>query len=210
MQPCRRLRNRGAGYAPRKDEPGRGEPYLTPPVEDASHLRSPLASEKNVEEMQASLVLSSLRTAPTDGLDQLTSALLVSDTRWTLGEPARPSPDCHLGSGANAVHPQSSAEPAVISLIAKGDAGNVARNQLADHDRVSLRALLAQMETMSDRIRGVLGDGFSGASESLGTQRAPSTIADSKASVDKVDSDALVTEPTPPSTIDHDGAMDFD
>lgn len=60
------------------------------------------------------------------------------------------------------------------------------------------------MDTMADTIRGLLGN------DNLGSRRAPSTIADSKASVDKVDSEALVTEPTPPSTIDHEGAMDFD
>ena len=107
---------------------------------------------------------------------------------------------------------KASADPNVISLIAQGDADNIARDHLAGQDKVSLRALLAQLETMSGRIRGVLGDeALPSLPATLGGQGPPpSTIADSKGSVDKMDSEPLVTEPTPPSTIDHEGAMDFD
>ena len=64
---------------------------------------------------------------------------------------------------------------------------------------------------MSGRIRGVLGDeALPELPPTLGRQGPPSTIADSKGSVDKMDSEPLVTEPTPPSTIDHEGAMEFD
>lgn len=191
-----RLRNQGAGYAPLRDEPRRVEPYLTPPVEDIAKP-APAASDRNMEEMQASLILTSLKTAPTDGLEQLTSALLVS------------SLDGLYLSQTNAT--KASAEPNVISLIAQGDADNIARDHLADQDKVSLRALLAQLETMSGRIRAALGDEAPLAlPETLRGQVPPSSTANSKGSVDKMDSEPLVTEPTPPSTIDHEGVMDFD
>ena len=75
-----RLRTHGAGFAPPRDEPRSVEPYLTPPVEDmAKPTPAAAVNDRNVEEMQASLILTSLRTAPTDGLEQLTSALLVGD-----------------------------------------------------------------------------------------------------------------------------------
>lgn len=87
----------------------------------------------------------------------------------------------------------------------------MAHDQLGDQDKVSLRALLAQMETMSGRIRDILGDEAPPSLPDLPGQGPPSTIADSKDTVDvKMDPESLVTEPTPPSTIDHEGAMDFD
>jgi hypothetical protein len=106
---------------------------------------------------------------------------------------------------------KASAEPNVISLIAQGDADNIARDQLATRDKVSLRALLAQMEAMSGKIREALGEEAAPSLPStFGGQGPPSTIADSKGTVDKMDPEPPVTEPTPPSTIDHEGAMDFD
>lgn len=72
------LRNQGAGHGPHKEKPRSLQPYLTPPVEDAPKHSSVATVDRNVEEMQASLILTSLRAAPTDGVEQLTSALLVS------------------------------------------------------------------------------------------------------------------------------------
>jgi hypothetical protein len=69
------------------------------------------------------------------------------------------------------------------------------------------------METMSGKIRSILGDGSSKTSDqTMQAEGLPpvSVVADSKCSSDKMDTEPLVTEPTPPSTIDHDGAMDYD
>ena len=202
-----RLRNQGAGYAPPRHEPRSVEPYLTPPVEDiVQKSPAPTATtslgERNVEQMQTCLILASLKSAPTDGLEQLTAALLVSDPREHR---------CFYLVNALANTTKASAEPNVISLIAQGDADNIARDQLATRDKVSLRALLAQMEAMSGKIRETLGEEAETTLPSaFGGQGPPSTIADSKGTVDKMDPEPPVTEPTPPSTIDHEGAMDFD
>jgi hypothetical protein len=117
---------------------------------------------------------------------------------------------CFDNVEVNALSIQTSADPAVIALIAKGNAYSIARDQLAETDRQSLRALLAQMETMSASIRNILGDQNQPKTEPGLLPRAsslPSDVTD----VDKMDTDPLVTEPTPPSTIDHaESTMDFD
>lgn len=97
--------------------------------------------------------------------------------------------------------PQTSADPSILSLIAKGNAESIARDRLVETDRQSLRALLAQMEAMSASIRTILG---------ANEQPVITTKTESK-DVEAMDADPLVTEPTPPSTIDHaEGAMDYD
>lgn len=80
------MRKQGAGHGPPTNRSRRMEPYLTPPVEDRDRDQdkdhdTSFASatvERSVEELQASLILSSLSQAPTNGVEQLTSALLVS------------------------------------------------------------------------------------------------------------------------------------
>ncbi|VUC22041.1 unnamed protein product [Clonostachys rosea] len=110
-----------------EDEPRRTAPYLTPPVEDRDRLPPPnKVPERSVDEMQASLILTSLCQPPAQGVDQLTSALLAS------------------------------ADSNVIALIAQGNAANIAREQLQSTDRLSLQTLLVQMENMSSTIRQIL------------------------------------------------------
>jgi hypothetical protein len=53
------------------------EPYLTPPVEDVYRPLPVDRDERNLEEMQTSLILTSLKKRPAEGVEQLTSALLV-------------------------------------------------------------------------------------------------------------------------------------
>lgn len=174
------LRKQGAGFAPSKESLSREEPYLTPPVEDVAHGASSWSSgERNVEEMQASLVLASLRQSPPSALDQLVSALLAS------------------------------APPDMISLIARGDASNIARDALSTQDRVSLTALLEQVDIMGGRIRELLKAKSEPSSEHGAEEPAPTT-QEKTDPADKMDTEPLVTEPTPPSTIGHEGAMDFE
>ena len=108
----------------------------------------------------------------------------------------------------------------MLSLMARANADNVAfHGQLTDDDRLGLRATLAQMDAMSSRIRQVLGD------DDVAATPAPPTIkAEAEASspfagaeslhglvAHKADVVPVVTEPTPPSTVDHaDGSMDLD
>lgn len=90
------MRKQGHGYGTPQQKPSRTEPYLTPPVEDREKSVPPVATqptaERSVEELQAALILTGLKQAPTDGVEQLTSALLVSPrnrfARRTLDESA--------------------------------------------------------------------------------------------------------------------------
>lgn len=92
-----------------------------------------------------------------------------------------------------------------MSLIAQGNAESIARDQLADTDKQSLRALLAQMDVMSSNIRNILGE------QHKPTPERGAFIKEDGNDTDKMDVEPLVTEPTPPSTIDHaESAMDFD
>jgi hypothetical protein len=180
------------------------EPYLTPPVEDVYRPLPVERDERNLEEMQTSLILTSLKNRPAEGVEQLTSALLVRHLAMVL------APLDY--SWEELTHSQASAEPNVISLIAQGNADNISRSNLIGSDEISLRALLAQMETMSSSIRQLLGEkACSPAHVALLNREAASSFEDSKSSTIKMDVEQLVTEPTPPSTIDHvDAAMDYD
>lgn len=172
------LRKQGAGHAPSKESLSHEEAYLTPPVEETSPRR-PAGEERNVEEMQASLVLASLKQSPPSSLDQLVSALLAS------------------------------ASPDAISLIARGDATNIARDTLASQDKVSLMALLGEVESMGGRIRELL-EKETEPQPDTNIEDHPAAAQNKTDSADKMDTEPLVTEPTPPSTIDHEGAMDFE
>jgi hypothetical protein len=94
--------------------------------------------------------------------------------------------------------------------MAKNSANNIATGLLTDGDKVGLRALLAQMDAMSARIRDVLGE----APRMLERDNEMSNILSPEESV--IDTTGKmtptpVTEPTPPSTFDHaEGSMDLD
>merc|ERR1712000_436488 len=173
------LRTQGAGFAPPKHQQpaGRQQPYLTPPVEDTTH---PQPSARSIEEMQASLVLSSLSTSESrTGMEQLISALV------------------------------SEADSSVLSSIADADAVNIANKELQHKDKASLRALLAHMERMGSQIQAMLGEDATPTLPSLPDQ-SRSMSHDKDEEFPEMKHDSLVTEPTPPSTIDHEGGMDLD
>ncbi|KAK7404182.1 hypothetical protein QQX98_010024 [Neonectria punicea] len=181
------LRRRGAGYAPRQDEP-RWVSGLPTPVSDTSHPLKGSDMQRTVEEMQVSLALTSLKQKRSDKIDDLISALLTV------------------------------ADPSVITLMAKTNADNIALGQLTSNDKVSLRALLAQMDAMGARIREVLGEAPPShiTAAMLGQDSAvldvPSPQDSAIAEPHEKDLGALpITEPTPPSTIDHaESSMDLD
>ncbi|PNY26867.1 Uncharacterized protein TCAP_03203 [Tolypocladium capitatum] len=178
------LRSQGAGYGSRQKESKR-VPYPSPPTQ--RNPATPLpgsALERKVEEMQVSLNLIGLRQNRSDGIDRLTSALLAA------------------------------ADQSVLSLIAKGNADNIASGQLTRDDKQSLRATLTQMEAMSVRIREVLGDDKPSPETPAMMAHAHTPVSESSGiteSSEKLKSTAPVTEPTPPSTVDHaEGSMDLD
>lgn len=165
-------------------------PYPSPPCQPES--TGPLhgsALERKVEELQVALNLIGLRQKRSDSIEQLTSALLAA------------------------------ADQNVLSLMAKSSADNIALNQLTDTDQLGLRAMLTQMEAMSTRIRQVLGE-----EQTAGPHTpAPKAIKAGMSSPvtesngishlhhAKMDTPPPVTEPTPPSTVDHaEGPMDLD
>lgn len=184
------LRNKGAGYGPRRFE-SKVIPYLSPPCQPES--AGPLhgsALERKVEELQVSLNLIGLRQKRSDGIEHLTSALLAA------------------------------ADPSVLSLMAKSSADNIALNQLTDTDRLGLRAMLTQMEAMSTRIRQVLGEEETVAPRTPAPKAIKAEMSSPVTVISngighlhhvKMDTPPLVTEPTPPSTVDHaEGPMDLD
>ncbi|KAJ4158275.1 uncharacterized protein LMH87_008808 [Akanthomyces muscarius] len=184
------LRRQGAGYGARQNEQ-KWVPYPSPAPQQGESP-GPL--------------LGSTLGRQSDGIDQLTSALL------------------------------SNADENVLSLMARGNADNIALGQLADSDKLSLRAMLAQMDAMSNRIRQVLGDSkpqhvssmptpdptaatpppsFTGDTMALQHEAVPSSspIAPKKEEdmAAATTTMATLTEPTPPLTIDTvDGTMDLD
>ncbi|KAJ6785833.1 hypothetical protein PWT90_10241 [Aphanocladium album] len=198
------LRKQGAGYGARQNEQ-KWVPYPSPAPQQNESPGPLLGSTlgRQVDEMQASLNLIGLKQRPSDGIDQLTSALL------------------------------SSADANVLNLMARGNADNIALGQLTEGDRQSLRAMLAQMDAMSSRIRQVLGESKHAVSsmptpdptaatpppslpaeDSIVTaalQRASSPIAPKKEEDATITSMAALTEPTPPLTIENaEGTMDLD
>ncbi|KAM0204630.1 hypothetical protein ACHAPI_000397 [Fusarium lateritium] len=177
------LRRQRAGYGPRHHE-SRWVSYVPTTGKDPSRPLAGSELQRTVDEMQLALTLTSLKERKSDGVDHLISALL------------------------------NAADPSVLSLMAKTDAANVATGHLTDNDKLSLRALLTQMDTMGARIRHLLGEP-SGATASMIDQDAiPSILSPQDSAIaeplDKVTA-LPVTEPTPPSTIDHaEGSMDLD
>lgn len=162
--------------------------------------------QRTVDEMQLALTLTSLKERKSDGVDHLVSALLVS-----RGNSLTSSLHVLL-----TINPQNAADPSVLSLMAKTDAANVATGHLTDNDKHSLRALLTQMDAMGARIRHLLGEPTSATAIAtmLDQDAIPSILSPQDSAIaeplDKVAAPP-VTEPTPPSTIDHaEGSMDLD
>ncbi|UKZ80708.1 hypothetical protein TrVFT333_008471 [Trichoderma virens FT-333] len=179
------LRHRGAGYGPRHDEL-RWMSYAppAPSMSGAGGLLLGSAYDRKVNEMQASLNLLGLKQSRSENIDQLTAALL------------------------------SAADDNVLALIARGNADNIASGQLVQDDKMSLRAMLAQMNAMGDRIRHLLGDEAPPTELAHKATDTGSPITDTSG-VDtfpeKTEPTAPVTEPTPPSTVDHgEGTMELD
>ncbi|KAF4335117.1 essential subunit of the histone deacetylase rpd3s complex [Fusarium beomiforme] len=179
------LRRQHAGYGPRHDE-SRWVPYIPTTGKDPSRPLAGSELQRTVDEMQLALTLTSLKERKSDSVDQLVAALLHA------------------------------AEPSVLSLMAQTDASNISAGNLTDSDKLSLRALLTQMDSMGTRIRHLLGE-----PEPVGVTAAmldqdviPSILSPQDSAIaeplDKVTAPP-VTEPTPPSTIDHaEVSMDLD
>jgi hypothetical protein len=102
----------------------------------------------------------------------------------------------------------------MLSLITKTDASNVSAGHLTENDKRSLRALLAQMDTIGGHIRQLLGEPGGISAPMLDEDVIPSILSPQDSAIaeplDKVTA-LPVTEPTPPSTFDHaEGSMDLD
>lgn len=101
--------------------------------------------QRSIQEQQAALNLAGLATPESDGIDTLTRALLVCKNALNTRLDAR------LTSS------QSQIDPGVLSLMARGDATNIASGNITNNDKDSLRATLAQFEAASARIKQLLG-----------------------------------------------------
>lgn len=171
------------------------------PVKDSSHPVKGSDLQRSVDEMQVALTMTSLKDHKSESVDQLISALLVSSSYSTL-------------SHMLLIYLQDAADPNVLALMTKTDAGNIATGHLTDSDKLSLRVLLAQMDAMGSRIRHLLGEPDT--TTMLDQEHEiPSILSPQDSAIaeplDKVAVPPPVTEPTPPSTIDHaEGAMELD
>lgn len=171
-----------------------------------------------MNEMQASLTLLGLKQSRSENIDQLTAALLVSSAVQTMDYPFSRLPLALLYpyTFIDVSTYQSAADDNVLALMAKGDADNIASGNLVQNDRMSLRAMLAQMDAMGDRIRHLLGDEAPPTASMPKAADAGSPTITDTSGVDtflpeKTEPSAPVTEPTPPSTVDHgEGTMELD
>ncbi|RNJ52828.1 hypothetical protein D7B24_002845 [Verticillium nonalfalfae] len=93
---------------------------------EAAPESRPMIGQVSITEHQAALNLAQLRESNSDGISQLTTALL------------------------------DNADPAVLSLIARGDATNLASGNLGQRDQQSLQAMLAECKAMEARIHAAL------------------------------------------------------
>ncbi|RBR19081.1 uncharacterized protein FIESC28_05752 [Fusarium coffeatum] len=176
------LRRQDAGYGPRRDESRWVSTF--PAGRDPNRPLAGSELQRSVDEMQLALTLTSLKERKSDGVDYLVTALL------------------------------DAADPSVLSLMTKTDASNISTGHLTDNDKLSLRALLTQMDAMGSRIRQLLGEPDGVSASMLEEDVIPSILSPQDSAIaeplDKVTA-LPVTEPTPPSTIDHaEGAMELD
>ncbi|KAG7127628.1 hypothetical protein HYQ46_010409 [Verticillium longisporum] len=104
------------------------------PLEAVPESR-PTIGQVSITEHQAALNLAQLRESNSDGISQLTTALL------------------------------DNADPAILSLIARGDATNLASGNLGQRDQQSLQAMLAECKAMEARIHAALAGHSSMAGE---------------------------------------------
>ncbi|KAL2874124.1 hypothetical protein SGCOL_010712 [Colletotrichum sp. CLE4] len=112
----------------RKDGAGHINGSLASNTTQARPISEPMSARSRVEQQAVLNLVELASTQPTTKLDELTEALLTN------------------------------AEPAMLSLMARGSVNNFASGDLNVTDKQSLRAMLAQMEAMTGRIRGLLGD----------------------------------------------------
>lgn len=99
--------------------------------------------------------------------------------------------------------------------MARSNADNIAAGQLTDHDKIGLRAMLAQMDAMSSRIRQVLGEDKHISSMPTPDAGATSPPAEHDHHIqpkkEEEEPHTHIAEPTPPLTVDHaDGSMELD
>ncbi|KAH7162614.1 hypothetical protein B0J13DRAFT_615242 [Dactylonectria estremocensis] len=182
------LRRRGAGYGDRQEEPRWMSCWPTTSANNARHPARGSDLQRTADELQVSLALNSLKRKRSENIDDLISALI------------------------------NAADPTVLSLIAKHNADNIAMGHLTNNDKVGLRALLAQMDAMGSRIREALGEvppskvGGVMRGQGIPVPDVPSPQDSAIADPDEKDNGSHpVTEPTPPSTIDHaEGSMELD
>ncbi|KAM0284392.1 hypothetical protein ACHAQH_001968 [Verticillium albo-atrum] len=104
----------------------RDDPVPLSESQDALVESRPPVGKSSIMEHQAALNLAQLHESNSDGISQLTEALL------------------------------DHADPAVLSLIARGDATNLASGNLEQRDQQSLQAMLAQCKAMEARINAAL------------------------------------------------------
>ncbi|KAF4450036.1 hypothetical protein FALBO_16550 [Fusarium albosuccineum] len=178
------LRRQEAGYGPHQKDT-RWVSYAPTAAKASDNALKGSQLQRTVDEMQLALTLTSLKDQKSDSVDYLISALL------------------------------DAADPSVLSLMAKSDASNITAGHLTDVDKLSLRALLTQMDAMGARIRQLLGEP-SGVTTAMLDQEdvIPNILSPQDSAIaeplDKV-APLPVTEPTPPSTIDHaEGSMELD
>lgn len=195
------LRRQGAGYGSRQDEQ-RWLSYLPMPLDNPSRPIKGSDMQRTVDEMQVALSLNGMKLSKSENIDHLISALVVSCEHSPKSRPSRRELTDTL---------QQNADPGVLTLMAQHNAANkVGAGKLTDCDRIGLRALLAQMDAMSARIRDALGE----APRMLERDNdMPNILSPEESVVDTTGkmTPTPVTEPTPPSTIDHaEGTMDLD
>ncbi|KAI5465776.1 hypothetical protein BGZ63DRAFT_349263 [Mariannaea sp. PMI_226] len=160
--------------------------YLPMPVDGSNRPIRGSDVQRTVEEIQVSLALNSMKVSKSDNIDQLVLALLQN------------------------------ADPNVVTLMAKNSADNFATGSLTDNDKIGLRALLAQMDAMSARVREILGEAppstITAAMFERGTE-LPNILSPEESVIEATGkmTPTSVREPTSPATADHlEGPMDLD
>jgi len=97
--------------------------------------------------------------------------------------------------------------------MARSNADNIAAGNLTENDKIGLRAMMAQMDAMTARIRQVLGEDKQISSMPTPDAGATSPPAEHNHIRPRKEEEphTRITEPTPPLTVDHaDGSMELD